>query len=93
MEKYGVFISYRHKDWALAGRIHDFLHAKGMHPFWDVTMHQGHFPEQLRLKIQQAPYFLCVLNQSTFYSANPDDWVYKELEIALSDPQKKILLI
>lgn len=93
MEKHGIFISYRHEDWALAGRIHDFLESKGMHPFWDVTIQQGHFPEQLRLKIQQAPYFLCVLNRNTFYTDNPDDWVYKELEIALSDPQKKILLI
>lgn len=95
MEKHGIFISYRHADWALAGRIYDYLDAKGMHPFWDVTsMHQGHFPEQLRQEILQAPYFLCVLNQSTFCAEDPgNDWLYKEIEIALSKPNKKILLI
>lgn len=94
MERHGVFISYRHADWALAGRIYDFLAAKGMHPFLDAaSMHQGHFPVLLQKQIQQAPYFLCVLTQNTFSSNNPDDWVYKEIEIALSCPGKEILLI
>ena len=94
MKKHGVFISYRHVDWALAGRIYDFLDTKGVHPFWDsTTMYQGHFPDTLKQEIEQAPYFLCVLTQHTFSSENPHDWVYKEIEIALSCPNKNILLI
>ena len=94
MQKHGVFISYRHTDWALAGRIYDFLTAKGLHPFWDSTsMYQGHFPETLKREIEQAPYFLCVLTQNTFHSDHDNDWVYKEIEIALSSPNKNILLV
>lgn len=94
MKKHGIFISYRHTDWALAGRIYDFLDSKGLQPFWDSTsMYQGHFPDTLQQQIMHAPYFLCVLTQNTFCSSNPNDWVYREIEIALSCPDKKILLI
>jgi len=100
MNKHGVFISYRHKDWALAGRIYDFFDAKGMRPFlYTESMHQGHFQEQLRQEILQAPYYLCVLTENTFApdtenaSDRPYGWVYKELEIALTDPDKKILMV
>jgi len=94
MKKHGVFISYRHTDWPLAGRIYDFLDRAGFHPFWDATsMYQGSFPDTLRQEIQQAPYFLCVLTPNTFSSTNPKDWVYEEIRIALSCPDKSILLI
>lgn len=94
MKKYGVFISYRHADWALAGRIYDFLSAKGLCPFWDSTsMCQGSFPDTLKQEIQQAPYFLCVLTPNTFADLSPSAWIYKEIKLALSDPGKKILLV
>lgn len=100
MEKHGVFISYRREDWLLAGRIYDFLKAKGLYPFLDtMAMRQKEeFPKQLEQVIRQAPYFLCVLTKNTFRRGmlqKPDsrDWVYKELEMALSDPNKGILLI
>ena len=94
MGKHGVFISYRHEDWALAGRIYDFLDAKGMHPFLDAAvLHQGRFPDLLQQEILDTPYFLCVLTQNTFSSDDPNDWVYKEIEIALSCQEKEFLLI
>lgn len=94
MKKHGIFISYRHTDWALAGRIYDFLKTKGLHPFWDSTsMYQGSFPETLEREILQAPYFLCVLTPNTFGAYGPNDFVCKEIEIALSCPGKKILLV
>lgn len=94
MGKHGIFISYRHTDWALAGRIYDFLDRKGLHPFWDSTsMHQGSFPETLKNEIRQAPYFLCLLTANTFSSMDENDWVYREVVIALEDPKKKILLL
>lgn len=94
MKKHGVFISYRHADWALAGRIYDFLDAKGMHPFLDATsMRQGRFPDLLQQEIRLSPYFLCVLTKNTFSSDDPNDWVYREIETALSCPEKGFLLI
>ena len=94
MKKYGVFISYRHADWALAGRIYDFLEEKGLKPFWDATtMRQGSFPDTLEQAIRQSPYFLCVLTENTFSRISPEDWLHKELKIALSCPNKEILLI
>lgn len=94
MKKHGVFISYRHADWALAGRIYDFLDAKGMHPFLDATsLHQGRFPDLLQQEIRLSPYFLCVLTKNTFSSDDPNDWVYREIETALSCPEKGFLLI
>ena len=94
MGKHGIFISYRHTDWALAGRIYDFLERKGLHPFWDsTTMHQGSFPETLKNEIRQAPYFLCLLTSHTFSTMDENDWVYREVVIALEDPKKKILLL
>ena len=94
MGKHSVFISYRHADWALAGRIYDFLEERGLCPFWDATtMRQGSFPDTLEQAIRQSPYFLCVLTENTFSRMSPDDWLYKEVKIALSCPDKEILLI
>lgn len=94
MGTHSVFISYRHADWALAGRIYDFLDSKGLQPFWDATtMRQGNFPATLEKAIRQAPYFLCVLTENTFHRMDPEDWMYKELKIALSCPDKEILLV
>ena len=94
MGKHGIFISYRHKDWALAGRIYDFLNSKGLRPFWDATsMRQGHFPDTLKQEIEDAHYFLCVLTPNTFCKMDPSDWIYKEIKIALDTPGKEILLL
>ena len=41
---YEIFISYRHEAGHFAGRIYDFLAARGYSAFLDVaTMHQGRF--------------------------------------------------
>ena len=36
MPEHGIFISHRSEDWALAGRIYDFLEARGYNPFLDA---------------------------------------------------------
>ncbi len=94
MGNYGIFISYRRPDWALAGRVYDFLEGKGLHPFWDAAcLNHGKFPDILRKEIESAPYFLCVLTSNTFADRGTDNWVCTEIAIALSCPDKEILFV
>ena len=55
---HGFFISHKSEDWALAGRIYDYLNASGYRPFIDVeSLHQGNFEEALENIIKSTPYF------------------------------------
>ncbi len=93
MEKYGVFISYRHEDWALAGRIYDYLEVRGFQPFLDTnSLRQGNFHDALGYHITQAPYFLCLLTKHTFQTISADDWIFKEIKTALSSDSEILLL-
>ena len=93
MEKHGVFISHRHTDWMLAGRIYDYLKAEGLHPFLDAdTLGQGDFPEALTRQICTAPYFLLVLTKNTFHDLSENSWICREIATALHH-QREILLV
>lgn len=93
MEKYGVFISHRHADWALAGRIFDYLEARGFQPFLDAySMRQGDFHQALDKMVTQAPYFLCILTKHTLVNLNTEDWIFKEIKAALKSKRKILLL-
>lgn len=94
MSKYGVFISHRHADWILAGRIYDILNQRGFHPFLDAgSMRQGDFHETLATCVKEAPYFLLVLTEHTFQNVDPEDFIYKEIKTALETKGKKFLLL
>ena len=93
MDRFGIFISYRHTDWAIAGRIFDFLEAKGYQPFLDTSsLRQGNFHEILGVHIRNAPYFLCVLTDNTFSCMDDSDWINKEISLALESDRSIILL-
>lgn len=56
MRRYGVFISHRHEDWALAGRVYDYLEVRGFQPFLDAdSMRQGNFHDALGKVVTQTP--------------------------------------
>lgn len=92
---YEIFISYRHEAGHFAGRIYDFLAARGYSAFLDVaTMHQGRFDQQIRRFVQESPNFLLVLSPGALDELDrEDDWVAQEIGIALQDPDKQILLL
>ena len=91
--KYGVFISHRHEDWALAGRVYDILENRGFQPFLDVnSLHQGNYCETLEKCVRETPYFLCLLTEHTFQSVDAEDWVIREIKAALESNREIILL-
>jgi hypothetical protein len=90
---HGVFISHKSEDWALAGRIYDYLDGCGLCPFLDVeSLHQGNFDEALEKHIQKTPYFLLVLSPNTFANMCEDGWVVREIRAALNS-DTTILLV
>ena len=83
-QTYGIFISHKSEDWALAGRIYDYLSASGYRPFLDIeSLHQGNFDDALEQVIRTTPYFLLVLSPNTFKNVQEDSWVLREIRIAL----------
>lgn len=90
---YGIFISHKSKDWALAGRIYDCLSTRGYCPFLDVeSLRQGDFDDALKQQIQNTPYFLLLLTPNTFKSLSNDNWVIKEIRIALKSSCSFIMI-
>ncbi len=93
MDNHGVFISHSHRDWAIAGRIFDYLSVRGFYPFLDVSsMKQGNFHKTLELQIKQTPYFLCILTAHTFQKMDADSWICTEIRTALKSERKILLL-
>ena len=93
MKRYGVFISHRHEDWMLAGRVFDILESRGFQPFLDAdSMRQGDFHKTLEKHVQETPYFLCLLTKYTFQTMDPEDWIYKEIKTALESSREILLL-
>lgn len=66
--KYDVFISHRHVDWALAGRISDYLKSRGISPFLDadILSDQGEFREFLDIGLQESRYMFLLISKRTF---------------------------
>lgn len=96
MDRFGVFINYRHRDRFFAGRVYDYLKARGLDPFLDdYSLRQGDFDENLLNRIREIPYFLCVLTPGSLDNLrpdDPDDTYYRELETAVKSG-RKILLV
>jgi len=62
---HGIFISYRHENRHLAGRIYDFLKDRGLDPFMDdYDIKEEAWTEALKREIDDAPYFLCLLTEA-----------------------------
>ena len=93
MEQYGIFISHRHDDWAIAGRVFDYLENRGYQPFLDAdSLRQGDFYQRLGRHVREAPYFLCLLTKNTFRTMSEDDWVCREIATALESNREILLL-
>lgn len=93
MTKYGVFISHKSEDWALAGRIYDYLNASGYCPFIDVeSLNQGNFDKKLEQTIESTPYFLLVLSSNTFKKVTENSWVIREIRTALNSKRTILIL-
>ncbi len=83
MEKYGVFINYRHEDYYFALRVYDYLKNRGLDPFIDYDLHQGQFEERLYAQIRETPYFLMVLTSRSCIDVGEDDVYCREIQTAL----------
>lgn len=93
---HGVFISYRHNydHGLLAGRIYDFLKAKGVNPFLDCySMPQGNFYEEIKEQIIKSPYYLLVLTPGCLNSLKKNNVLYMEIEQALACKENKEIIV
>lgn len=82
--KHGIYICARHEDWALAGRIHDYLDGRGYQPFLDeVSLRQD---DNL---IRYTPVFICLLTTLP----KEGEQIYKEIKAAIDSDRKIFLFI
>jgi len=82
-----VFLSYRRDGGGdLAQVIKAFLEGCGVHVFLDVDdLGSGHFDEQIFRKIEATDVFILICSKGCFDGCvDPDDWVRRELEHAIS---------
>ncbi|MDO5106652.1 MAG: toll/interleukin-1 receptor domain-containing protein [Coriobacteriaceae bacterium] len=92
MDKFGVFINYRHEDYFFALRVYDYLKYRGLNPFIDYDLHQGQFEDRLYNQIREAPYFLMVLTSRSCVDVREDDVYCKEIQTAL-DSGRTFLMV
>jgi len=81
-----IFISYRRNGGEyLAGRIYDYLVAKGISVFYDVeSLEAGKFNEQLYERIEECEHFILILPPNALdRCTEPMDWVRLEISKAL----------
>jgi ribulose-bisphosphate carboxylase large chain len=93
-----IFISYRRScSWGLAKLIYDELTARGFDVFMDLEeIRGGDFEQIINEQIDACDYFLPIFSKDTFCLEriqNPDDWVRKEMEYALSEDKAIIPLL
>lgn len=92
-----IFISYRRdSSQAFVGRLHEKLVLRiDGDVFYDAeSMRSGAFPDQIRTAIQGCNVFLSVISRGTFDRIDEtDDWVRKEIELALSNENCTIIPI
>lgn len=88
-----IFISYRHDDWSDAKLTVEYLKKYGYDVFWDEDLHEeqlpnGEFPPVLEEQVRHCIDFVLIISKSTFDGKrikDPDDWIAKEIGIALEN--------
>lgn len=89
-----IFISYRRAtSQYFADKVYGYLQEQVAGTvFYDrQTMHTGVFSDTLRRAVEACDVFLSVISAGTFARTHePDDWVRREIEIALQH-QKRII--
>jgi len=93
-----IFISYRRScSWELSRLIYQRLIDQGFSVFIDLEeIRGGNFDEKLTKNIETCEYFLPILSQGTLNPeriSNKDDWVRKEIELALALNKRIIPII
>lgn len=92
---YQTFISYRRKGGKeYAERLYDYLLDKNFSPFYDITgMEAGRFDEQIRLRLINAKNYILILSKGALDRVcEPDDWVRKEIQLAIENNLNIIVL-
>jgi hypothetical protein len=82
-----IFISYRRAaSQAFANHLYTALLDKKLRVFLDTSsIEPGSFPERLKEQIRDCDVFLLVIAKGTFERVrDPEDWVRREIELALS---------
>ena len=92
---YQTFISYRRKGGKeYAERLYDYLLDKNFSPFYDITgMEAGRFDEQIRLRLINAKNYILILSKGALDRVcEPEDWVRKEIQLAIENNLNIIVL-
>jgi len=89
------FISYRRKETLLEVKnIYDALKNRGYSVFCDVyTLDNGNFDENLIKCVKGCTnYILVINNHSLDRCADPDDWLLKEIRLALENDKNVVIV-
>lgn len=92
---FDTFISYRRVGGGnTAARVYDYLKLKGLHPFYDITgMSSGRFDEQLQTHVINSLNYVLILSKGALdRCVDPNDWVYREIVLAISHNLNIIVL-
>lgn len=92
---FDTFISYRRIGGAnFAARVYDYLKLKGYNPFYDITgMSSGRFDEQLKHNLVNSLNYVLILSIGALDRCKePNDWVYKEILLAIEHNLNVIVL-
>ena len=92
---FDTFISYRRKGGAkYASLLFNYLKYKDFSPFFDrAEMENGRFDEQIKKNIIGSTNFILILSQNALDRvSDEEDWVRKEIELAIAYNKNIILL-
>lgn len=93
---FDTFISYRRSGGgAVAARVYDYLRLKGYNPFYDIDkMSSGRFDEQLKANLRSAENYILILSKGALdRCSNDEDWVYREIILAIEYNLNFIVLV
>ena len=100
---HGIFINYKRSNKHTAIRIYDYFKNKGLNPFLDLYYtSQTKFYDFIIRKVEEAPYFLCVLTADglrdlldpALRDRDPDaDLYYQEIKTACERKKDIFLLV
>lgn len=88
MKLYDVFLSYRRSDGLeIAEALYRYLTSRGLRVFFDLCeMVDGdYFTTQIEKHLRSAPNYVLIASQDVFSFRQGEDWVHREIEIALEE--------
>lgn len=91
MNIFDVFISYRRSDGlSIAEKLYSYLTSNGLRVFLDKSeMLDGHyFTTQITENLKNTPNYILIATDDVFKFRENEDWVQKEIEIAITEYEK-----